>query len=153
MAKSRKPDRVRETPPLYDAGQRTLQFLLDSSIWVEFLRKSPHPARARALALMRTRLARLSWVVIGELHHGARSAEETRMIDELAATVPFLAERQGLWAEAGRAANRLRKTGRSVGLADCYLGVLARESSAILITRDRDFESIGAELKIPVEIL
>lgn len=152
MAKRRKSDRVRESEVAY-RGDGPGPFLLDSSVWIEFLRGAGHAGRTRADALLDARQARLSWVVVGELMHGARSAEEQQTIADLISTVPFLRERPDLWAEAGRAANRLRKAGRSVGLADCYLGVLARESSAVLLTRDRDFEAIGAELKIPVEIL
>lgn len=152
MARRRKSDRVRESEVAY-RGDGPGPFLLDSSVWIEFLRGSGHAGRTRADALLDARQARLSWIVVGELMHGTRSAEERRMITDLTATVPFLGDRPDLWAEAGRVANRIGKNGRRVRLADCYLGVLARAHAAILITRDRDFELIGSDLKIPVEIL
>lgn len=102
---------------------------------------------------MKAHQARLSWVVAGELLRGIRDAPELAAVEELISTVPVLLERPALWGEAGRLSNRLRRAGKVVDLIDCYLGVLAREHGAGLLTGDRHFGAIASDLKLVAEIL
>ena len=127
--------------------------VVDTSAWIEYLRWSPHALRPRVDVLMKAHQARLSWVAAGELLRGVRDAHELAAVEELIGTVPILAERPVLWGEAGRLSNRLRRAGHAVDLVDCYLGVLACEHGAGLLTGDRHFEAIAFDLKLVVEIL
>lgn len=152
MRRVKPPGAVRETAAPY-RSETPRPIMVDTSVWVDYLRGGGNEREKRVAELMAFRRALMCEVASGELFRGARDEAERTMIVDTVRLLPPVYERPGLWAEAGRMSCRLRRMGHAAGLIDCYIGVLAREQGASLLSRDRDFIHIASELRIPVEIL
>lgn len=116
--------------------------LIDTSAWIEYLKKTSHPITREIESALILNLAATCQLVLAELLQGARSEKETDLILDLASVVRILNESESTWQEAGFLANKLRKQGKTIALIDCYLAVLAKENKAVILTLDKHFSVI-----------
>src|SRR3989339_1904354 len=116
--------------------------LVDTSAWVEYLKKTSHPVTKEIESALLFNVAAACQLVLAELIQGVRSEKETELILDLASVVKILNESGSTWQQAGFLANKLRKQGKTISLIDCYLAVLAKESKAVILTLDKHFAII-----------
>ncbi len=121
--------------------------LVDTSAWIDFFRKKEPCYRVINELLTADRICSTG-LILAELMQGAKSSREISIIREFLAVFPFLLEATATWERAGSLAFSLRKKGKTVGLSDCLLAVLADENEASLLTLDTHFSIINAVLKI-----
>jgi len=124
--------------------------LVDTSVWIEFFLGRNPGCRAVARWIDEDRVV-CAGLVLGELLQGARSQREREALEDFPEVFDFIAESPRLWAEAGKLANRLRRRGTTVGLANCYLAVSAASAGVRLATLDRHFEILAPETGIRLE--
>lgn len=120
--------------------------LIDTSAWIEYLKKTSHPITKEIESALILNVAATCQLVLAELLQGARSEKETDLILDLASVVRILNESESTWQEAGFLANKLRKQGRTIALIDCYLAVLAKENKAAILTLDKHFSVIEEKI-------
>jgi predicted nucleic acid-binding protein len=120
-----------------------LPVLIDTSVWIELLRDSAHPARPLLERLVADGEARLCGAVMAELLQGATTPKDLEAAQGLAKAIPMLRSTEDTWLEAGRLGQRLRSKGISVGLLDCFLAALAFESESALLSLDKHFPLIA----------
>lgn len=117
--------------------------LVDTSVWIEFLRKSGNPTvQARLKPLVaQGRTALTEWIVLELMTGLGRNERAQSLIDRLAPLerLPFA---ESAWARAWDLASTLRKRGVSPSAADCYIATVALDADVPLIHCDRDFEAI-----------
>ena len=113
--------------------------LIDTSAWIEYLKKTSHPITKEIESALILNVAATCQLVLAELLQGARSEKETDLILDLASVVRILNESESTWQEAGFLSNKLRKQGKAISLIDCYLAVLAKENKAVILTLDKHF--------------
>ena len=116
--------------------------LVDTSAWIEYLKKTSHPITKEIESALLLNVAAACQLVLAELIQGVRSEKETELILDLASVVKILNESGSTWQQAGFLANKLRKQGKTISLIDCYLAVLAKESKAVILTLDKHFAII-----------
>lgn len=116
--------------------------LIDTSAWIEYLKKTSHPITREVESALILNVAATCQLVLAELIQGARSEKETDLILDLASVVKVLNESESTWQEAGFLSNKLRKQGKPIALIDCYLAVLAKENKAVILTLDKHFSVI-----------
>lgn len=121
--------------------------LIDTSAWIEYLRKTSHPVTKEIESALLLNVAATCQLVLAELIQGARSEKETELIIDLALVVKILNESEFTWQQTGFLANKLRKQGKTISLIDCYLAVLAKESKAVILTLDKHFTIINELFK------
>ena len=119
--------------------------VLDSSVLIDQFRTNRHAERFESLAGS----VAYSAVVLGELWRGAKSAEETAVLESFAARGPVLAPTNEEWIDSGKvlAAIRRRRGFEPHKMRDLHFDVLialtARTHGARLVTTNRaDFELI-----------
>ncbi|MFZ0707882.1 MAG: type II toxin-antitoxin system VapC family toxin [Candidatus Korobacteraceae bacterium] len=119
--------------------------VLDTSIFIDYLRQARHQHRLEAL----TAIVRTSAVVLAELWRGATRPHERKFLTQLEANHPVLVPTQNNWIESGQILASLRaKHGfLPAKLRDLHFDVLialtARSIGAQLITSNgTDFELI-----------
>lgn len=122
-------------------------FLVDTSAWIEYLKKTSHPITKEIESALLLNVAATCQLVLAELLQGVRSEKETELILDLASVVKILNESGSTWQQAGFLANKLRKQGKTISLIDCYLAVLAKESKAVILTLDKHFTIIDELFK------
>ncbi len=121
--------------------------LVDTSAWIEFFRKKDPCYRFVSQLLTGDRIC-CTGLIFAELIQGAKSEREISVIREFLAVFPFLAESTAAWEQAGLLAFALRRKGKTVGLSDCLLAVLARDNDAGILTLDTHFSIMKTALKV-----
>lgn len=114
--------------------------LVDTSVWVAFLRVGPAPTWRDALVELLDRdQAVVLDPVVAELLVGARGERERATILALAQGVRRVSLDQASWVAAGDLGRLWRSRGRTLALVDCLLAAVAARDGLALWSLDRDF--------------
>ena len=120
--------------------------VVDTSVWVEFLRGTSHPA-AQTLARLLESSAEvaLTEVVVMELLAGARPGQAGRQLRSNLLSFPLI-PLQGLadFEEAATIYRSCRSSGETLrSVTDCLIAVPTIRMGATLLHNDADFDSIA----------
>jgi len=133
--------------------------LIDTSIWIGYFR-GQEEIHSRVNELIDSGTVRCLKLIIAELIQGAKTEKEVDVMKDLADVFPVLSEGPDSWVKAGILAFQLRadpdssgrpigrKAGKNIGLSDCYIATVARESNAVIYTLDRHFKEIQSHIDI-----
>lgn len=120
--------------------------LVDTSVWIEYLRRSSRPSWRHVLEdLIEEDSAVLIGPTIAEILVGARGERELRVIDDLARSVRRAETDIQTWIEAGQIGRQWREKGKTLSITDCVLAAVARRDALPLWTLDDDFEPLVAQ--------
>lgn len=120
--------------------------LIDSSAWVEFLRRKGDPAtKQRVARLMEADLAAYTCPVRFELLSGVKPEEEADLEEafRLSAHIPFETED---WTEAALIERQLRAKGVTVPRNDLFVATVAVRTGMAVACRDAHFDAVGRAL-------
>ena len=121
--------------------------LVDTAVWIDWLRGCATPATAGLDALLDEGDACIAPVILQELLQGARSPQALTELRQRFAVLPMLEPAPGgaTHAEAGALYARCRWTGVTPRSPhDCLIARLAVEYDLPLLHDDRDFEAIAS---------
>lgn len=128
--------------------------LVDSSAWVEFLRRKGDTKVKNILArLLEAKQAAFTCPIRFELLSGVKGGEEDDLEKALALShhVPF---RQEDWIEAARLERQLRAKGLQVPRNDLFVATIAIRASLVILCRDAHFTAaqkvVGGKLQIEI---
>ena len=79
---------------------------------------------------------------------GAKTEKEFQVIKEFISVFEFLKENPAIWQKSGGLSFELRQKGKTAGLSDCHIAVLASENSAFVFSLDRHCEIIKEGFEI-----
>jgi predicted nucleic acid-binding protein len=129
---------------LYGPGrpnlEQILMVILDTSVWIEFLRGNEPYWEAVSDLLDRNEVLALS-PVFGELLQGARNKRERSLIHEFWEALPK-ADEQDLFIRAGAESGRSKWIDKGVGLIDAAILMASRETSSFVWTLDKNLDRI-----------
>lgn len=125
--------------------------LVDTSVWIEFLRGTP----TRATAFLRANVgidAATTEPVLMELLAGARPGEHTERMERLLLSQRWYQVAPGLdYRGAVAVYHATRSTGHSPrSLTDCLIAAIALRKAATIVHRDADYEYIAAATGLKV---
>jgi predicted nucleic acid-binding protein len=124
--------------------------LLDTSVWIEYLRDTGSLACQDVERLLQHDLGSIvtTPLVVMELTAGATTPTAVAQLEQLTGGLPLLVLDQALDFHAAAAAFRAaRQQGATVrGLVDCLLAVVAQRHGATLVHRDADLARLAALL-------
>ncbi len=115
--------------------------LPDTSVWVDFARRGTAGGAADLRDLLDGGEVSTCGPVVAELLAGAEG-EVAERISATLASLPWADLSPAAWRDAGVAARRLRKTGKTVPLTDLAIAVAAAHAGHVLWSFDTDFERI-----------
>lgn len=123
--------------------------LIDTSVWIEFLRpRGSKPVQRRLKPIIRSgQAATMEWIVL-ELMTGLRADEHPKVLLDVFAPLTQYPVAHSEWSSAWMLAARLRRKGVTPSAADCLIATVAIENGARLIHCDTDFEPIAAHSKL-----
>ena len=116
--------------------------LVDTSVWIEYFRNQSPVFVDFVAEIVRTKTICVPRIILAELMQGAKSEKELAVISQFMDAFHIIDQTDQTWIRAGGLAQKLRKKGKSVNLTDCYIAVLALESSCAILTLDRHFKEI-----------
>lgn len=118
--------------------------LVDTSVWIEILRDRSGARRRALLEALDGEDLFLSRFTQLELLQGSRDEGEWQLLSSYLADQDYLELSEGSWEGAARIYFDLRRAGLTVrSPIDCCIAQLALDRDALLIHRDRDFETIA----------
>ncbi|HJP78564.1 MAG TPA: PIN domain nuclease [Pseudonocardiaceae bacterium] len=120
--------------------------LIDSSVWIDFLRGKETKARYRMRELAsQSELLATTEPVVMELRSGASDAALTRIEQMRGGLVQLGIDPAIDFSQAADLARAVRRTRHTVRSAvDCLIASVALRRDAILVHQDAGFERIGA---------
>ncbi|MEJ5378517.1 MAG: PIN domain-containing protein [bacterium] len=122
--------------------------LVDTSVWVDFFRKS-HPERHDCVAaLLRDECAVGTGIVALELIRGSRTEKELRLVMELFDIIETIHPTPQVYLEAGKTGFQLAQKGLSMSVVDLLIAQIAMENDLPLFSLDRHFEMIAAHSRL-----
>ena len=123
--------------------------LIDTSVWIAYFQAH---ATAGVLEKVDELLSdgdiNVPKIVLAELIQGAHSEKDLDVIRGFVEAFTIIAESADTWLEAGRLSFALKKKGKTINLADCYIAILAKEHNCSVLTLDKHFKEIQKEAKI-----
>lgn len=121
--------------------------LIDTSVWIEFFRKH-EPYHGIVSRLIDEERVSCTGLILAELMQGAKSEKELSVLGDFMHVFTFLPETPQLWADAGRLSFNLRRKGVTIGLADCFIAIVATAANVQVATLDTHFETLKRSAKI-----
>lgn len=119
--------------------------LVDTSVWVDFFRRSAKsPWRGALVDLLERGAVVIVDPIVAELLYGARSERERSVVRMLADSVPRPALGLEVWIAAGDVGREWRARGVTLSLADTLLVAVAAREGVPLWTLDDDFHPLFA---------
>ena len=118
--------------------------LVDTSVWVDVFRDATGTERDGLRAVIGDDDVVLTRFNQLELLQGVREEQAWSLLVSYLDNQEYLEARADTWRNAARIFFELRRRGRTVrSPIDCCIAQLALEHDALLIHRDRDFETIA----------
>ena len=124
--------------------------IVDTSVWVEFLRAFDSPERRELDRLLGQREVVMVGPVLAEILQGARSVEEFDQLRIRLTALPYVEATLETWSRSSALSYQLRQQGNPVGLVDLLISALALEHRHQIYSRDEHFKRVpGLELHEP----
>lgn len=124
------------------------RFLIDSTIWVRYLRGNEAALKEKIVALVAADRACTSEVIMLEILRGARSEKDFKTLRHDFLALPQLPMTAEAWERAWGLAYALRKAGANVPLADTVIAALAIHHGCTLLHSDRHFGMIAEQSEL-----
>lgn len=116
--------------------------LIDTSVWIDYFQDTKSAGSELMDEILTHGDVYVPKVVIAELIQGARSEKEISVIKEFVDAFKIVEEGKETWYKAGKLSYDLKKKGKTINLADCYIAVIAREHNCSILTLDKHFKEI-----------
>jgi len=127
-------------------------FLIDSSVWIKFLRRGTPPnISLRIDELLSRGVVSTNGVVKLEILSGAHNEQEFQDYSARFDALHQLAIHDGTWHAAARLGHDLRRQGVACLTPDLIIAASAMEHDAVLIHADADFDRIASNSELRVE--
>jgi len=125
-----------------------VRVLVDSSVWIDFLRSGRSPESQRLIELAEHDRICLFDIIRVELLSGARSEPEYRMLEDRLAGLPWLEIPRGFWNQVAWTRFHLARKGFQASIPDVSIGVIARHYGCALLTLDRPLIQVAKLLSL-----
>jgi len=123
--------------------------LIDTSVWIAYFQThAPAGVPETVDELLANADIHVPKIVLAELIQGAHSEKDIAVIREFVEAFTIIGESADTWVSAGALSFALKKKGKTINLADCYISVLAQEHTCSVLTLDKHFKEIQKELGI-----
>ena len=122
------------------------KILIDTSVWIAYFQtNAPVRLSEQVDELLSKNDIYVPKIVLAELIQGAHSENDLAVLREFLDAFHIIGEQNDTWLDAGRLSFALKKKGKTINLADCYISVIARENDCAILTLDRHFKEIQKE--------
>jgi predicted nucleic acid-binding protein len=127
--------------------------LIDSSLWIDFLRPKTPPALKQTLApVILSADSHLAEPIVFEVLRHATD-REVKQIEKLFEAFPLLPTPTDLWGRAAELGRACRKKGITATSMDLLIATVAIHHDAVLVTFDADLARIASCSNLRVNLL
>lgn len=129
------------------------EYLVDTSVWVEFLRGEKTAIKKRLEDLLDENRAAVSGIILAELLTGIANEKEQCFLEECFLGLPYLEATREIFATAGEMGATLRKKGITMPVSDLLIAALAKTHALTVLTLDNHFLTLARPLSVQMELL
>ena len=129
------------------------EYLVDTSVWVEFLRGGKSAIKRRLEKLLDENRAAVTGIILAELLTGIANEKEQRFLEECFLGLPFLEATREIFSMAGEMGATLSKKGITMPISDLLIASLAKAHSLTVLTLDSHFQTLARPLGVQMELL
>lgn len=119
--------------------------LIDTSAWIDFFRNASGSVGDTVSYLIQFDKAYLAGPVMTELLRGSRSKKETRQLEFIFSTIPYVEICQQDWEMTGTSLRKLRESGLTIPLTDVLIASVAIRNGMSVLTLDKHFQHLSVE--------
>lgn len=120
--------------------------LIDTSVWISYLQGTASDELQRVVEeVLAGAEVIVPKIVLAELTQGARSEKDIAVILAFLEAFAIVGESDRTWLDSGELSYELKKKGKTINLADCYIATIAKEKKAFILTLDKHFKEIQKE--------
>ena len=116
------------------------KIIVDTSIWIEFLKKNPKIFPSVQVLLEKNNAIALG-CIFGELLQGAKSERERKIILSYWQYLPKI-DNTGIWIDAGIYSGKNKFISKGIGLIDSLIITAAISNGCIVWTLDKKLQSV-----------
>jgi predicted nucleic acid-binding protein len=127
--------------------------LVDTTIWIHFLRGSGTQFQERLVPLIMTDRIATTPVIIMEILRGARSEKEYDKLRKDMAALRSFELTASVWERACKLGYTLRQKGINTPMTDTIIAAVAQEHNALLLHDDRHYEMIASVTQLKHDFL
>ena len=117
--------------------------LVDTSVWIEYLRSGAAAESERLDSLLAHDQAAVTWPVVTELIRGVRSKRERQNLEALFGALPLLEVTADDWVAAGENLAKLQVRGVTLPTLDALIAAVAARNKVQVLTNDRHFDHLN----------
>lgn len=125
---------------------RPERFLVDTTIWVKYLRGLDLSLKSRISSLVLEERVHTSEIIIMEILRGAKSDKEYNMLYQDFLALPQLKINYDVWEIAWKTAYKLRKVGVSIPITDVIISSVAMYNKCTLMHSDKHFNLLAKHI-------
>jgi predicted nucleic acid-binding protein len=122
--------------------------LVDTSVWIDFLKKGRTPDGGRLETLIKTDSACLTPLIRAEILSGARNEKDYQTLSSTLSAVKMLTEPKDLWDRIARIRYTLARRGFQVSVPDLSIALYAEFHRCPVFTTDKAFKTIAKVVSI-----
>lgn len=119
------------------------KFLLDTTVWVSYLRGLDGSLKDRVASLVLEDRVFITEVIILELLRGAKTDREYASLSEDLLALPRLGVTDAVWETAWELAYILRKKGTNIPLADTLIAAVSMHYTCTLMHSDSHYPLVA----------
>lgn len=121
---------------------RNIMVIVDTSVWIEFLRNCDSNISDHLKQLLRSGKVAITGMILAEILQGIKNPNEADAVKKSLESLPFIEMQKEMWQLAGETSASLRKKGITIPLSDIIIGIIAVEEKHEIFTLDSHFEKI-----------
>jgi hypothetical protein len=117
--------------------------LIDTSVWIEFFRRSKPELTERIATLLKSGRAACTGIIALELVNGAKGRKELQALYDAFDTMTHVTADEATYMRAGRMGYELARKGHAMSTVDLLISQIAIENNLSLMTLDEHFDTIA----------
>jgi predicted nucleic acid-binding protein len=128
-------------------------YLVDTSVWVEFLRGKKISIKKRLETLLDENRAVVTGIILAELLTGINNEKDQHFLEECFLGLPYLEATREIFATAGKMGATMHKKGITLPVSDLLIAALAKTHALTVLTLDNHFQILARPLNVQMELL
>jgi len=116
--------------------------IVDTSVWIEFLRNASSPLSLQLQTLLRSGRVFLVGMVLAEILQGIKSKKEADLVKRSMNSLPYLEMDREIFQKAGDLSAELRRKGLTVPLSDLLIATSALHYDCEVLAIDPHFDNV-----------
>ncbi len=130
-----------------------INYLVDTSIWVDFFRGKSEAIKNRVLDLAANNRIYYNGIVISELLSGAKNQKQFDFIIDNFSGLNYLEMDKNFFIYSSKIIYQLKRSGITLPMSDVMIAAHAKQHNLIVFSKDKHFELTGKKVGFQYDVI